>query len=276
MMTGEQSQTGFLDVQGAPLYYEVAGTGYPLLLIHEGVADCRMWDQQFETFARQYQVIRYDLRGFGKSTVPAGPFANHEDTFALLQHLGIKQAHVIGMSFGGLVALDFTLAHPERVTSLVLGAPSVSGRKSSSADVQRFVEEEEALLEQGNLEAATELNLRMWVDGPRRTPDQVDPTVRQCVYEMQYHAFTVPTPDEAEELPLEPSAITRLAEIHVPTLLIVGEYDIPDKYELVKQLASEIPQAQQVVIPGAAHVINMEQPAEFNRIVLNFLAHIPG
>jgi 3-oxoadipate enol-lactonase len=180
------------------------------------------------------------------------------------------------MSFGGLVALDFTLVHPEKVTSLVLGAPSVSGRKSSSADVQRFVEEEEALLEQGNLEAATELNLRMWVDGPRRTPDQVDPTVRQRVYEMQYQAFTIPTPDEAEELPLEPPATTRLAEIHIPTLLIVGEYDIPGKLELVGQLATEIPQARQVVIPGAAHVINMEQPAEFNRIVLDFLAHIPG
>lgn len=274
-MTDLQPQTGFLDVQGAPLYYEVAGQGHPLLLIHEGIADSRMWDQQFETFARQYQVIRYDLRGFGKSSVPAGQFANHEDTFALLEHLGIKQTHVIGMSFGGLIALDFTLAHPEKVTSLVLGAPSVSGRKSSSADVQRFVEEENSLVEQGDLEAATELNLRMWVDGPRRTPDQVDPTVRQRVREMQYHAFTVPMPDEAEELPLEPPAITRLAEIRVPTLLIVGDYDIPDKHELARQLASEIPQAQQVVIPGAAHVINMEQPAEFNRIVLDFLRDCP-
>jgi len=274
-MTEFRSQTGFLNAQGAPLYYEVAGEGHPLLLIHAGVADSRMWNDQFEVFAQQYRVIRYDMRGFGRSSVPAGPFANHEDTFALLQHLGIKQAHVIGMSFGGLVALDFTLAHPERVTSLVLGAPSVSGRKSLSADVQRFAEEEEALIEQGNLEAATELNLRMWVDGPRRTPDQVDPTVRQRVYEMQYHAFTVPIPDEAKEIALEPPATTRLAEIHVPTLLIVGEYDIPDKHELVAQLAIEIPQARQVVIPGAAHVINMEQPAEFNRIVLDFLRDCP-
>ncbi len=124
-MTDLQPQTGFLDTQGAPLYYEVAGTGHPLLLIHAGVADSRMWDQQFQTFAQHYQVIRYDLRGFGQSSVPAGPFANHKDTFALLEHLGIKQAHVIGISFGGLVALDFTLAFPEKVTALVLGAPGV-------------------------------------------------------------------------------------------------------------------------------------------------------
>ena len=110
----------------------------------------------------------------------------------------------------------------------------------------------------------------MWVDGPRRIPEQVDSNVRQRIYEMQYHAFTVPMPDEAEMLTLEPPAITRLAEIHVPTLLIVGEYDIPDKHELVKQLATEIPQAQQVVIPGAARIVNMEQPAAFNRIVLDF------
>src|SRR5712691_3894667 len=103
-MTGAQAQTGYLDVQGAPLYYEVAGTGHPLLLIHAGVADSRMWDDQFQTFASQYQVIRYDLRGFGKSSVPARKFANHEDVTALYKYLGITRAHIIGNSFGGLVA----------------------------------------------------------------------------------------------------------------------------------------------------------------------------
>ena len=93
---------------------------------------------------------------------------------------------------------------------------------------------------------------------------------------MQYHAFTVPIPDESEELSLEPPAITRLAEILVPTLLIVGEYDIPDKIELVGQVAEEIALARQIVIPDAAHIVNMEQPAEFNRVVLDFLAHIPN
>ena len=82
-------------------------------------------------------------------------------------------------------------------------------------------------------------------------------------------------PDEAEKLSLEPPAITRLSEFHIPTLLIVGEYDIPDKHEIIKQLAIEIPQAQQVVIPDAAHIVNMEQPAEFNRIVLEFLKKSP-
>src|SRR5215469_12242158 len=108
-----QPEASFLNAQGAPLYYEVAGQGYPLLLIHAGVADSSMWDEQFEVFAGQYKVIRYDLRGFGKSEFPAGLFANHEDPAALLKFLNVKRAHVIGISFGGKIALDFTLVHPE-------------------------------------------------------------------------------------------------------------------------------------------------------------------
>lgn len=268
-----QSETGFLHAQGAPLYYEVAGQGHPLLLIHAGIADSRMWDQQFETFARQYRVIRFDLRGYGQSTVPAGAFANHEDPAALLAFLGIEKAHVVAVSFGGKVALDFALTYPEKVASLVLVAPNVGGDKPS-AEVQQFNREEEALLEQGDLAAATELNVRTWVVGPMRTPEQVDPAVRQRVYEMQYHAFTVPIPDTTEENSLEPPAITRLAEIRVPTLLIIGDYDLPTKQRQVERLAEEIPQAQLVVIPGAAHMVNMEQPEEFNRVVLDFLARL--
>ena len=100
-----QSETGFLQTHGAPLYYEVAGQGHPLLLIHAGIADSRMWDQQFDTFARQYRVIRFDLRGFGQSTVPSGQFANHEDPAALLASLGVERTHIVGLSFGGKVAL---------------------------------------------------------------------------------------------------------------------------------------------------------------------------
>ena len=266
-----QSQSGFLQAQGAPLYYEVAGQGHPLLLIHAGIADSRMWDQQFDTFARQYRVIRFDLRGFGQSTVPAGAFANHEDPAALLAFLGVEKARVVALSFGGKVALDFVLTYPEKVTSLVLVAPDVGGEEPS-AEVEQFAREEEALLEEGDLAAATELNVRTWVVGPGRTTDQVDPAVRQRVYDMQYHAFTVPVPDTTEVISPEPPASTRLADVRVPTLLIIGDYDLPTKQRQVERLAAEIPQAQSVVIPGAAHMVNMEQPEEFNRVVLDFLA----
>jgi 3-oxoadipate enol-lactonase len=261
---------GFLHAQGAPLYYEVAGQGYPLLLIHAGIADSSMWDEQSHVFAARYRVIRYDLRGYGKSEFPAGLFANHEDAAALLKFLNVKRAHVIGISFGSKIALDFTLVHPEMVASLVMVAPAAGGH-NPSADVIRFNEEEEELLERGDLDGATELNLRMWVDGPKRTPEQVNPSVRRRVHDMQYHAFTVPIPEAAEELELQPPAITRLEEVSVPTLIIVGDYDIPDKLALAQKLADELPGAQQVVIPGVAHMVTMEKPEEFNRVVLDFL-----
>jgi 3-oxoadipate enol-lactonase len=265
------STTGFLDVQGAPLYYEVAGQGHPLLLLHAGIADSRMWDEQFPVFAQQYQTIRYDLRGFGKSRFPAERFADYEDPAVLLRFLGAEKAHVIGVSFGGKIALDFTLAHPEMVTSLILVAPSVGGY-APSASVLRFNEEEEALLEQGDLEAATELNVRMWVDGPKRTPDQVNPAIRRCIYDMQYHAFTVPQPQSAEEIALQPPAMARLTEIGVPTLIIVGDYDLPDKLSHAEELATIVPNAQLTIIPGGGHMVTMEQPGAFNSAVLAFLS----
>jgi len=268
-----QIETGFLHTQGAPLYYEIAGQGQPVLLIHAGVADSRMWDEQFAFLAQHYRVIRYDLRGFGKSALPDGPFAHHEDPAALLDHFGIAKAHIIGISFGGKVALDFALTHLDLVASLVLVAPSVGGRPTI-AEVQKFFAEEDALLEQGDLEAATELNLRLWVDGPKRTPEQVDPVVRKRVREMQLHAFTVPMPEGAQEIALTPPANTRLDEIRVPILLIVGDYDLPDKMSTVEELASAIPQARSIIFPGVAHMLTMERPEEFNQLVFDFLSHL--
>jgi pimeloyl-ACP methyl ester carboxylesterase len=270
-VTAFQSESGFLDAQGAALYYEVAGQGYPLLLIHAGIADSRMWDEQFPVFAQRYKVIRFDLRGYGQSAIPPNLFADYEDPALLLRSLGIEKAHVVGVSFGGKIAIDFTLAHPEMVSSLVLVAPDLGGYVAS-AEVQQFNEEEARLLEQGDLDAAAELNVRTWVDGPRRGLEQVNPRVRERVREMQYHAFTIPVPDGVDEIPLEPPAIKRLAEIRVPTLLIIGDYDLQEKHALVDLLAKQIPGTRRVTVANAAHMVNMEQPEEFNRLVLDFLA----
>jgi 3-oxoadipate enol-lactonase len=269
-VTEQTSTAGFADIDGARIYYEIAGDGHPLLLLHAGVADSRMWDDQWHPFARRYRAIRYDLPGFGQSRLPDGPYAAHEEPAGLLRSLGVGQAHVVGVSWGGRIALDFTLAHPEMVSALVLVCPSVSGQDPAEA-VRRFGAEEEALLERGDLAAATELNVRMWVDGPRRTPDQVEHSVRERVREMQYHAFTVPMPEHVEAIELEPPAIERLGEIRVPTLVVVGDHDIEEKLAMVDRLAAEIPGARKVVFPGAAHMVTMEQPTDFNRTVLDFL-----
>jgi 3-oxoadipate enol-lactonase len=265
-----QKKTGFLSIQGAPLYYEIAGQGDTILLLHAGIADSGMWDEQFAVFARHYRVIRYDLRGFGQSQIPAGPFAHYEDPVVLLHEFGIEKAHVIGISFGAKVALDFALAYPTMVSSLILVAPSVGGDVPSDA-VQQFGSEEEALLQRGDLSAASWLNVRFWVDGPHRRPEQVDPVVRERVYQMQYHAFTVPEPEHMQEVSLQPSALERLTEVHVPTLVVVGDQDLPEKVALAQMLATRIAGAQLLIVPDVAHMVTMERPQEFNRIALDFL-----
>ncbi len=265
------SNSGFLDVPSASLYYEVAGDDYPLLLLHAGIADSRMWDDQFPIFAQHYRTVRYDLRGFGQTRWEAGTFAPYEDPVALFHALDIQKAHVLGISFGSKVALDFALVHPELIASLILVAPSVGGIETSE-QIRRFFQEEDALVEKGDLQGATELNLRLWVDGSQRTPEQVNPIVRQRVYEMQYHAFTIPMPEDADEQQVEPPAITRLAEIQVPTLIIVGDLDLSEKLNLSEQLATSISGAKLEVIAGAAHMVSMEQPQKFNDIVLDFLS----
>ncbi len=269
-MSEQTSTAGFLDVQSASLYYEVAGEGHPLLLLHAGIADSRMWDDQFPIFAQHYRTIRYDLRGYGQTRWHSGTFATYDDPAALFRALDVQKAHVIGVSYGGKVALDFALAHPELVASLVLVAPAVGGEEPSE-QIRHFFEEEDALVEKGDIAGATELNMRLWVDGIHRTPDQVNPAVRQRVFAMQYHAFKVPMPEHIDEQELEPPAIARLAEVRVPTLVVIGDLDLPDKVEMSQQLATSIPHARHEVIVGAAHMPTMEQPEEFTRLVLEFL-----
>lgn len=263
--------SGLATINGAKIYYETRGEGPPVLLIHAGVADSRMWDAQFEAFSASYRVIRFDLRGFGRSEMPSGQFANHVDVRALLDQLGLQSAHVLGISFGGAIALDFALAYPGYARSLILGAPSVGGAVPSER-VKRFWQEEDQALQAGDLDGATELNLRLWVDGPQRTPDQVDLDVREAVRQMQLAIFRKKIPNDVEEIDLNPPAIGRLSEITVPTLILVGDLDLEEKVALSARLAAEIPDTRRVVLPGVAHMLNMERPELFNRHVLDFLA----
>lgn len=267
------NSSGFAGINGATVYYETRGDGSPLLLIHAGVADSRMWNAQMEAFAREYRVIRFDLRGFGRSNMPPGSFANYDDVRALLDHLGVQSAHVLGISFGGAIAIDFTLARPQYVRSLILGAPSVGGLEPTER-IRRFWREEDAALERGDLDGATELNLRLWVDGPQREPDRVDPHVRESVRQMQLAIFQKEIPDDVEEVDLDPPAVGRLAEISIPVLVMVGELDLQEKRALTSQLASAIPGASEMVLPGVAHMLNMERPEQFNQHVLDFLNSI--
>ena len=274
-----QPTRGFAEMNGAKLYYEVTGAGHPLVLLHEGIADSRMYDDQFNAFAQRYRVVRFDLRGFGRSDLPPGdePVALYEDLYGLLALLGIKKTYVLGMSMGGAIALDFTLAHPVMVDALILVAPGVSGYDMASFEVeyQAIGEEIEEAVKRGDYERASELETRIWVVGPERTPQQVDPSVRQRVYEMNLHNFrNMGAAEFPPSQELDPPAIARLGEVAVPTCLIIGDKDVREMLSIIEKLEQGIPGARKVVMRDVAHALNMEQPEEFNRIVLDFLGSL--
>jgi 3-oxoadipate enol-lactonase len=258
------------------LYAEVAGEGPAVVLVHEGICDSRMWDPQWETFPRSHRVLRYDLRGFGRSPIEAGRFSNARDLIELLELNGLEHAALVGVSVGGRVALEVALARPELVAALVLVGSGLPGHEWSE-EVKAAWEAEETALEAGDLEAAVDVNVRTWVDGPRRRPEDVDARVRDQVAEMQRRAFELQLPvgDSAEEELLVSNLAERLAEIRTPTLVIVGEEDLPDIHAIADRLAREIPGAQRATIANAAHVPSLERPQEFDELVLGFLEAMP-
>jgi 3-oxoadipate enol-lactonase len=255
------------------LHYEVAGEGPPVVLLHEGIADSRMWEPQWRTWPAHHRVVRYDMRGFGQSPAPTGPFSHAGDLVDLLEGLALGPAAFVGVSMGGAVALDVTIGRPDLVSALVLVGSGLRGHEFS-AESEAGWAEEDAALEREDLDAAVEVNLRMWVDGPHRSPEDVDPDVRRRVGEMQRRAFELwlSGDREATPEPLDPEWQTRLGEIRVPTLIAVGELDRPEMHEIADRLEAEIANSRRGVIEGTAHVPSMERPAEFDELVLGFLA----
>jgi pimeloyl-ACP methyl ester carboxylesterase len=228
-----------------------------------------MWDEQFDVFAQRYRVLRYDRRGFGQTPMVAGPYSHYADLHALLDHLGIERAHLVGCSQGSKTIVDFTLEHPEMTLALVLVAPALGGFRFDGEAPRQAAELDRAEAA-GDLGRVNELELQVWVDGPQRTPNQVSPALRERVREMNRIALATPDGLGIEQ-PLEPPAAGRLSEISAPTLVIAGDLDTPRTLAAANYLAAHIPGAQQVSIAGTAHLPNMEQPAEFNQHVLDFL-----
>jgi 3-oxoadipate enol-lactonase len=265
-----KTDTGFAALEGAQFYYEVAGRGRPLVLVHAGIADARMWDDQFHAFARHFRVMRYDRRGFGRTGLPAGEYSHHADLYHLLGFLGIERAILVGCSQGGKTILDFTLEHPSMTEALVLVASALGGHEFRGEQPRQWAELERADAA-GDVERVNELELQIWVDGPSRTPLEVDAKLRERVREMNRIALCAPQHLSREQR-LEPPAIRRLHEINAPTLVVTGDLDTPGTLEAASLLAAEIKGAQSVVIEGTAHLPNMERPEEFNQQVLSFLA----
>src|SRR5215211_1571096 len=266
-----QAGSGIAEVNGARIAYDVAGSGPPVLLLHAGIGDRRMWDAQVPVFAEHFTVVRFDARGFGETRKPDAAFSPYADAIALLDYLGISRAHFVGVSMGSQTAIEATVAAPERVSALVVVAAR-TGTPVSPA-LRAGWDRVNELYEAGDIAGAVEYELRMWVDGPDRGPDAVDPEMRERVREMNAALFTRDDV-EGEEIPFDPPAAERLAEIAAPTLIVYGDKDVIDVRQAAGPLAAAIPGARLAVIPNAAHLPQMERPELFNEIVLGFLLEV--
>jgi 3-oxoadipate enol-lactonase len=269
------AESGFLELAGARIYHEVEGAGHPLLLIHGGLGSLRMWDDQVPVFAERYRVIRYDTRGFGRTETEDVEFSNHADAKAVLDHVGAASAYVVGQSRGGMFALDLVLDHPDRVDAFVSVASGVGGYESqlpAGADRPPW-DEMERLWESKEWEKLAELETRVWVDGWGQPPTRADAELRRKVRDWILATYRE---EKVEGKPqrLDPPAAQRLAEVRVPTLVMVGDADEAGGVDAGRHLAASVAGARVVEFPGVAHMIQLEEPDRFNELVLDFLAEV--
>ena len=264
--------SGTVPVEGGKLYYEAKGEGHPIVLIHAGFLDRRMWDEQFELFSNRYKVVRYDVRAFGRSS-KADKFSDFEDLHALLQHLRLDKVYLVGVSNGGRIAIDFTTQYPNQVDGLVLVGAGVSGRKTSDPEEDHFWKEfdkqmapQEDLIKQGKLKEAVEMDVNTWAAA--QNPES---RKKIMMIALENAHVQVDNPWKHQVSP-DPPSYKRLSEISVPTLVIIGDRDVRGMQFIADDLHSKIPASKKMVVQGADHIVNMSRPEEFNKAVLEFLS----
>ena len=262
-----QAESGLAPVNETKLYYEVSGDGPLLVLLHGGAVDSRAWDDQFHVFAEHYKVIRYDLRGAGRSDRPEKPFSNSEDLYALLRFLKVDRAYLMGISRGGGIAYDFTLEHPEMVGALILVSSNLSNGPVAYREM--FERATEAGRQHGAAAAA-----QVWGNDPYQGPvrEEARPRVLKILEEnlprfRRFDGSPAVQQLSSSEIPRK----DRLSEIRVPAFVISGERDNADARANYQAWAKGIAGAKKLVVPDAAHLVNVDQPEVFNRAVLDFL-----
>ena len=260
-------------INGENVYYEVEGEGTPLVLIHGWSLNLRMWDQQVPALSRRFRVIRYDRRGFGKSTGSEDGSWDAADLNALLDHLGVRTAHLLGMSQGVRVALQFARSYPDRVSSLILHGPPPPrgfGLPWTGADRTRFDDWAKVAREQG-LDAFR----RTWAAHPLMEVPAERPEARARLGELlaAYRGgrFLNPTTPSG---PIGADTMDDLPRISVPTLVVVGDSEIPFLHIVARALAYYIPDARLAVVAGGGHMVNLIEPDRYNATALKFLAEV--
>ena len=268
-----------LKVSGGSISYELSGAGTPIVLLHEGIADRRMWDREFPALARQHRVLRYDLRGYGGSPPAASEFSPVRDLVALLDEAGLARPLIVGPSIGGKIALDLALAHPDRVGALLLVAPGYSGMdydhvpggKATFERDERLSKAASEAWTAGNLAEATDLLRQLWASA--LTGSALD-LFRTMVRDNAVEIFEERSGrhETREGAP----AAGRLPEIRQPTLILVGDRDNPAMPHCANFLARGIAGARVHLVPGADHLLNLSRPDEFDRALHDFISSLPN
>jgi 3-oxoadipate enol-lactonase len=255
--------------------YDRAGpTGAtPVVLVHAGIADRRMWDPLWPALTAERDAVRLDLRGFGDSTTPPPDVLSPvEDVLDTLDELGVGRCHLVGASYGSGIVVEVALARPDVAASLLLCPPGGSLLAEATEDFRAFVETEGAALERGDLDAAVEANVAAWVVGPGRTEADVDAAVVDVVRRMQRHAFEVSTGwGDVEEREPDPDPLDRLGEIEAPTLVLVGGHDLETTLDAAHRVTDGIAGARRVDWPDVAHLPSLERPDRFAELLREWL-----
>ncbi|WP_030057241.1 MULTISPECIES: alpha/beta fold hydrolase [Streptomyces] len=243
------------------LSHDVSGSGPTVVLLHSAVCDRRMWDAQWQRLVDAgYRAVRCDFRGFGDSPLADAPYSDAGDVLALLDHLGIESAALVGSSHGGRIALTVAALRPEAVTALALLCPGRPGHQPSDT-LRAFGAREDALIEAGDIAAAVDLNVETWL-GP-----EADDATRASVRQMQRHAFDV----QAEATVGPDREDVDLSLVAAPTLAVGGAHDVPDFREIAAELPALLPNARHLELPWAGHLPSLERPEETTALVLEFL-----
>ena len=257
--------SGYIEVDGGRIFFEEAGSGSAIIMIHDGILHRETWDAQFAAFARSHRVVRWDRRGYGRSDSPKAAFSNLDDLLALMNALKIDRATLMGCSSGGLLSIDFTLDHPERVTSLVLVGPIISGfgftDHFNSRGDRGYPKSDAPVAEKIRYWA----RIDPWITAPesQAAKDKMEKLLTANPQNLSGSGRYARGPGRA--------AIGLLPEIKVPTLIIAGESDIPDVHAHIGVIQAGIAGSQRFVLTRCGHLAHFEVPDAFNRTVLDFM-----
>lgn len=254
-----------VSIDGGDLYVEEAGEGFPVVLIHPGLWDCRIWDAQFEAFAEHHRVVRYDLRGYGLSDPPTGPYSDVGDLRSLLSELAIERCALVGCSSGAQLAIDAALSAPSSVDALVLVSTNVTGYVWEDPALDDRFEAVELAVAADDLQSAVEAQMALWA--PLDPGGATTARIRSIASDNA-RVLRIPETMVEEHEP----AVDRLPELEAATLVIVGERDVGEIHAIADLLAERVRGVLKREIHDADHLVMVRQPEVFNRVVLDFLS----